>query len=971
MEVAHFHDAESHVLMGGGVARAARISESAIAFRTMSDTLYQNKVEAVVRETVCNATDAHIAQGCPEVPVELGLTRNEFYIQDFGPGIPDEKMVDIYLTLFSTTKAFDPNMTGGFGLGSKAPFAVTDHFTITNCHEGFKRIYAATLGDETTNNMPAITQMVCVPCGEEHGLRVTIPIKEDQYNDFSETIERIVKNGGIKATLNGTPIQVQDFTDIRRVGYGLALAAYSRYNRMGKIKLLLGNVVYPLNAEAHPDLTFPISRLEESGLFEGFDVIVVAEPGTISVVPSREALSYNAMTVENLKKLLDIPLDKIRSYLPRSVNQLYGEYAKSFETVISLAEASSGSATLWFQANQPSRNMVSGPEFMALEIAKRQMLGNFHKESLVKAALKNFPRESRTLLRRFAHSNNRQKILKKQLRLWRVPKSQNMRIPQYVDDTDTQVFQSSPSLEQQFKDQAGGWTYFKNEKPRERNLFHEDFEPLRKRMPRGFGDRPVTYEEMRAPALARQREEEFRSKTILSGIGITPRTVESCAIIATRKRVMRMVDKLGLINKLYYVSEDGCFRINKNDPHRRKRDFDGHARPRGSTVSNLMITPSRGLIEYSGGYSLVLTDKEIAELDKTVIEELAKRFSIEVKYLEKPKPSQFELDEKARIAALKAKEVPKHPHYMSLDLSQMERGYNSSINDGRCIIPKFDMFDLDSVLINPEFFFETGKSSILHGTGFNITNRIKNKLPKFMSKDQLETIAVVGTKTSYERMIALGIKPIEEVILDRLAKRLKKPKPYEKVYAEASIYGTVYESTFGTPMLIGNMVFRSREGADVAMGLDYAKSSDRDESYNLWMTARILINETRAKGRSYYFNDDSKARIQGYLDRLLELEKKLLSPSEKKEILKFVDHEGSSKKREDKRKCFEHMQVFTNVFNLNLPDKPEDMKTVFEIIVGHRKSLAKKAAEKASAVVAPAEVEAVTTDATEGTADVI
>lgn len=110
-----------------------RIGDMALLQQAISRTMYADPHRAVVRELLCNARDAHREAGCPEVPVEIGfptLLDPALTIADHGPGISAERMRRNFASFCASTKNRDNLQTGGFGLGCKTPFSVSDSFTV-------------------------------------------------------------------------------------------------------------------------------------------------------------------------------------------------------------------------------------------------------------------------------------------------------------------------------------------------------------------------------------------------------------------------------------------------------------------------------------------------------------------------------------------------------------------------------------------------------------------------------------------------------------------------------------------------------------------------------------------------------------------------------------------------------------------------------------------------------------------------
>ena len=104
------------------------IAMNAKAFRTLSDTLYQNKIGSIVREISCNALDGHTANGNANQPFEVHLPDHFepwFAVKDFGIGLTPDDIVTVFTKYFESTKEQTNEMIGAFGLGGKSPFSYT------------------------------------------------------------------------------------------------------------------------------------------------------------------------------------------------------------------------------------------------------------------------------------------------------------------------------------------------------------------------------------------------------------------------------------------------------------------------------------------------------------------------------------------------------------------------------------------------------------------------------------------------------------------------------------------------------------------------------------------------------------------------------------------------------------------------------------------------------------------------------
>lgn len=304
MQVSQPAELDTHAVIGGGAAQAFGISEEAEFFTVLSSTLYRDKIRAVARETICNAWDAHIMVSKQDTAIEITLTDDELIIRDFGPGIPHAKMRGTYCIYGYSSKVKDGKQTGGFGLGAKAPFATSDHFSVANCCEGSRGVYAMSRGGKETDGKPDMRLMVSVPTTET-GITVTIPIADkSQKTEFETHIKSVVLQGGIKATLNGLDLPTFDYGQARKTGF--ALMPHGVYELgEAKVYVLYGTVLYPVST-TDTKITYAadqLAKLVTNGDKARF--VLIAPPHSIGVTPSRESLSYSDKTTETIKALLE------------------------------------------------------------------------------------------------------------------------------------------------------------------------------------------------------------------------------------------------------------------------------------------------------------------------------------------------------------------------------------------------------------------------------------------------------------------------------------------------------------------------------------------------------------------------------------------------------------------------------------------------------------------------------------------
>lgn len=71
MQVAHATDHITHAVIGGKQTINFGISDDPAFFQILSSALYKDPMLAMVRETICNAWDAHIDSDRTHLPLSL------------------------------------------------------------------------------------------------------------------------------------------------------------------------------------------------------------------------------------------------------------------------------------------------------------------------------------------------------------------------------------------------------------------------------------------------------------------------------------------------------------------------------------------------------------------------------------------------------------------------------------------------------------------------------------------------------------------------------------------------------------------------------------------------------------------------------------------------------------------------------------------------------------------------------------
>ena len=263
-----------------------KIDDSPIAYEVLFDRLYSNRIKAIVRELGANAYDAHLEAGIPWKPFEVNIPNSFnpiFSIKDFGKGIPPEQFNDVYTTVFKSTKSTSDEFVGCYGLGSKTPLSYSNQFTVENCYNGKKYLHTCF---KNSKNKPCV-ELVHECDTEESGLKISIPVKREDFYNFHNEVHKVFAAFDVPPTLNSGAITKVSKEFIFEFD-GVKVNKYSgSYNA-----IKMGNIIYESGGDFE-DVNSPYQT----------KVLIEAPIGSVDVVPSREKVRMSDRTTAFIKKV--------------------------------------------------------------------------------------------------------------------------------------------------------------------------------------------------------------------------------------------------------------------------------------------------------------------------------------------------------------------------------------------------------------------------------------------------------------------------------------------------------------------------------------------------------------------------------------------------------------------------------------------------------------------------------------------
>ena len=288
------------------------------AFQVLSSSLYSNPKLAIIRELSTNANDAHKQAGKEGYPFSLHLpTFNEpfFNIRDYGGGIPEDLIYNVYANFFVSTKTEDEEQTGCFGLGSKTPFSLVDEYEVISYCEGKKKTYKMS----KKNGLPCVEKIAEEDWTKDTGLEINFNWTANTswyYDEWNEEADNFFRSTSFMPNVN-TFLENENFD-------WEGFMADREFHSFNSIEIYKNAYVRDFSVNvAGVGFKVKLSDLKGKGenLKDIFDragvkrINIMANKSDVTLTPSREVLHYDDKTInfiyDNAKKIVDEHYQKL------------------------------------------------------------------------------------------------------------------------------------------------------------------------------------------------------------------------------------------------------------------------------------------------------------------------------------------------------------------------------------------------------------------------------------------------------------------------------------------------------------------------------------------------------------------------------------------------------------------------------------------------------------------------------------
>ena len=297
--------------------------------------IYSDKLLAVIREYSTNAVDANTeANNTNPISIILPTLENPILsFRDFGNGLSDDEVCNLYVKYGASTKRSSNDYTGCLGIGCKAGFAYGDSFQVVSYTKSHITTWLARIDESQRGTISLISKEPNI--NKPTGTNVIVSIRKNDIDDCVSKAKAFFKYWKVQphCNLDLDKLNIVESTDDWALCTSSSRHAYAR--NYGSAHLVMGNIRYPIDSNQLNLNSTPAS------LTKSDSIIFYAPLGAVDIAANRESLEYTdrtrdaivAMTnnmfidlVSRLKKYVEnepsrikasIASDKYSSILPR------------------------------------------------------------------------------------------------------------------------------------------------------------------------------------------------------------------------------------------------------------------------------------------------------------------------------------------------------------------------------------------------------------------------------------------------------------------------------------------------------------------------------------------------------------------------------------------------------------------------------------------------------------------------------
>lgn len=275
------------------------IGDYGLIFDILRSKLYSNPIAAVCREYVCNALDSHRESGKPEEPIHIQLPNSldpNYKVRDFGVGISPDRIENIFVKYGASTKRDSNVQIGGWGLGCKCAFSLTNSFVVITNYNGKQYHYSCVVDESRVGKLITLSEKTTE---ETNGTTIVIPVPPDKFRDFATYTEQACRHWKVKPTVSGDSKFAWQTPAPSIEGTNWMVASRDRYSSERHVKLIIDGVEYPIDIDA-------LRTYADCSLIDAIQgtLYLYFDSGILSVAANRENIFLDKPTQEKIKARL-------------------------------------------------------------------------------------------------------------------------------------------------------------------------------------------------------------------------------------------------------------------------------------------------------------------------------------------------------------------------------------------------------------------------------------------------------------------------------------------------------------------------------------------------------------------------------------------------------------------------------------------------------------------------------------------
>jgi hypothetical protein len=274
-----------------------RIDDPSKVIQTILDNAYKDPITATVREICQNASEVD-----PNFTVHLPTLLEPWLgIIDQGTGLSKPDLIKYASGIGASTKDKDNTKVGGFGIGMKVPFTMSDQYLIIDRFNNAEYTFSA-YKDEY--GVAQFVQMSEQYTGEPNGIEVRVPVEE---SDFHKVKEKLIKALTYFNPKPQTNTEVE-WEDVKYTQSGTYWGLVKRDSYSENSRLIMGNLWYAIDMDKIRESRWDVYN---NLLQHGIDLTLPI--GAVALPLSREGILYNDTTIKLIREKLDGVISEVLS----------------------------------------------------------------------------------------------------------------------------------------------------------------------------------------------------------------------------------------------------------------------------------------------------------------------------------------------------------------------------------------------------------------------------------------------------------------------------------------------------------------------------------------------------------------------------------------------------------------------------------------------------------------------------------